>query len=324
MRSAILFLAFNRLEFTAKALHRLLSVRHPHRLVIADNGSVDGTREFLASLQASGVDAEFVFYRRNYGRDRPRAHFMSRYAERFEFLGSVNNDVLVGLDWIRDFEEVLDRVPKAGIVGPVDRDWGDNNLAVAKGGARHYEDLRYYGGHNFNWSDAYWLMRSSVIPELRKQSSVKWVDGTERGFTHPGYPFFNSFSRTQEWYWSTMRDAGYVTACDPRHRMPFVYDVQRTDAKWHKRYAILSKIFSCLDARKYADETGGPMEYEVDGIPGAWEDEPSLVRRAPDWFLDSKDVGLTAQLDTGVTEADMAMLTPEQWRTMTFEDAFRG
>ena len=90
---------------------------------------------------------------------------------------------MVSSGWLPAFEEYMDAVPKIGILGPVDRDWSS--------GLVKEDGKEFFGGTHFHWSDAYWLFRSDLIPELQTQklSVVKGLD-----INHPGYFYFNLFA----------------------------------------------------------------------------------------------------------------------------------
>lgn len=310
-RSAIFFLSFNRLEFTRPCLeHLIANTPKPYRLVIGDNGSVDGTREYLQGLKASGLDADFIFYNKNYGAHRPRSHFMSLYKDRYEFLGFVANDVLVSANWLPDFERCLTNVPRIGIMGGVDREWGTTDLHDENG-------EQFYGGYHFYWSDGYWLMRSTVIAEIQKKCTILVEDQTPE-IPHPGYFIFNSPVHTQEYYYNAIKQAGYVTACNPRHNTKFYWNEHPTTADWHKKYTIMTKMVACQDHKKYSTETGDLMEFEG----GAWTDEPEWVRATPPHILNAP-ASLLAQLDQGVTEEDKLMMSEEDWKKTTFTDIFK-
>jgi len=297
VRTCILFQAFNRLYFTKIALSRLLETAGScSKLVIADSGSVDGTREYLEELERSGVlpNAEFWYYKKNYGRDRPRAHFLLEHEHKYDFLGCVANDVLTSPGWVPAFEELLDKVPQIGIVGAIDREWGNREL-VKK------DDLSYYGGHHFSWSDGYWLLRASAIDKIRGREIS--IQGQK--FVHPGVFPFNSFSLTQEEYWNNIRAAGLVTACHPKHNVQFVQNTEDVRAGWHKEYTVLTKVTYCVEPEKYEKETEGVVTYRRKGKQHTWDTEPKLVRETPDIVREVSRGKKLAQLDRGVKLADV-------------------
>lgn len=314
MKSAILFLASNRLSYTKKAFENLIA-KTPGKIVVIDNGSIDGTREYLQQQEQNLKDQDIDFYymRANTGAHRPRSFFLHHY-QAYDYLGFCANDVLVDQDWLTDFENALNKIPQIGIIGPVDRDWG-NNQWFSKSG------VNYYAGTHFNFSDGYWLMRSNVIEKIKNVRKI--YQGHE--YIHPGYFIFNSFSRTQEFYWSAIRDAGYITACHEDHWQRFAYEGLDQFPQWHSKYSILTKHVHCKNPRKYVEETSQEMEYRHKGETKKWEDEPDLVRQPPHWFLNDPDhIGLTAQLDFGVQESDKAIMSEEEWNKLNFKDVFNG
>jgi len=298
-KSAVLFQAFNRLEFTKRALqHHLDNVKCPHQLVIADNGSTDGTREYLKQLEKGGLNADFIYYQKNIGRDRVRCHFIQEYWTQFDYLGLFANDVLVSPGWVSAFEHVLGNVRSIGIIGPVDRGWGGRDLKESKG-------IRYYGGKHFYFSDAFWLMRSSVVHKIQKSHLM--VDGKK--VPHPGCFVFNLISGSQEWYWDSIQAAGFETACHPDHWMKFVWRENPTTAEWHRKYTVLNKIVYCKDPERYLRDSAGPVIFEQKGLTAQWIDESIHCRECPKDVLEKSKNKPMAQLDLGATEADLGLLS---------------
>jgi len=97
----LILVTYNRLEFTKLTLKFLFSrTTTPYRLIIVDNGSTDGTVEYLQQLQAVR-DVDIIFLKRNYGLEHARAmalvHVQSRYHVYFD------NDLVCPLsepDWL--------------------------------------------------------------------------------------------------------------------------------------------------------------------------------------------------------------------------------
>lgn len=316
-RSIIQFLSFNRLDLTRKALDRYFqNTTSSHKLVICDNGSVDGSIEYLKELQKSKPDVDFIFYKQNSGAHRPRSHFMHMYHKQYEFLGFVANDVYVSQSWLADFEKAMDTVPKIGIMGGIDREWGDNQK-ISEGG------FTFYSGSHFGFSDGYYLMRSKIVQELQDCSKAIFAHHEVFEYPHPGYFYFNSPLVSQAYLWNDIKNLGYHTACHPAHRMQFVQDAEDIKSDWHKQYTVFTKIIMAKNKKKYADETGGLIEFEMNGQPGQWLDEPAISRRAPDQFLEGMHEGLLAQLDKGVEQSDINAKSPEDWDKTSYNDIFK-
>lgn len=305
MNSVILFLACNRLDYNKLALERYVkNTPETHRLIIADNGSVDGTREYLKDLEQSGFlkgQAEYWYFKKNFGKERVRAYFLHKFHNTFPYLGFVANDVYVSPGWLTDFERTLKADPKVGIVGPVDREW-DKPTREIDGTPHYFED-------EFYWSDGYWLLRSRTIREIKDTVRLPSASSLDKGniansdqvteaphsIPHPGYFVYNSFARSQEWYWNAIRATGYETVCNSRHRQEYVW--VENPGPWHRNYTILTKVAYCRDQRLYEQATAGTLEYECSGQVHYWHDEPEIIRTMPEWLWDQVRDGRLAQLD---------------------------
>lgn len=312
----VLFVACNRREYTRLALDRLVASLPPDvYLTLADNGSVDGASEVLADMAGRRPRTELVLYEKNYGRDRPRAHFLARNHRRFRYLASVNNDTYVGDNWADKFIDILDRGGRIGIIGPVDRTWGDRELCTTACGRA------YYAGDHFFFSDAYWMMRADVVHSLQSRTYVRGAAFTAIAERHSGYPQYNHFAKSQELYWRDIRADGWTLACHPAVQTRFVYQDMTDKPAWHGVYAALSKRVYCLYPERYAAETGGPMRYRLGGCKGnldTWTDEPAQVRETPAWLIEDSRSSPLAELDSGADANDFYKLNGDETMTSLF------
>jgi len=104
-RTDLILVTYNRLEFTKKTLQYLFKrTTTPFRLIIVDNGSTDGTAEFLYDNKRQFNDIDMlVLLEKNYGLEHARAialtHVHSNYHVYFD------NDLVCpapreGMDWL--------------------------------------------------------------------------------------------------------------------------------------------------------------------------------------------------------------------------------
>lgn len=103
---------FNRLEYSKICLNSYFqNVKTPHRLVVWDNGSKDGTTEFLRSIQANvellkSLTFEVVFYFNDH--NMRWADVLNKvWSDHSDakYLGYCPNDMLITSDWIKDHVE---------------------------------------------------------------------------------------------------------------------------------------------------------------------------------------------------------------------------
>lgn len=111
--TSIVILTRNELEVTCACVESIR--RHtpePHELVFVDNGSTDGTVEYLRSLEGAVV----IENGRNLGFGGGcNQGIAASLGERVLLL---NNDVVVTRDWLGALHRALDADPSVGLVGP--------------------------------------------------------------------------------------------------------------------------------------------------------------------------------------------------------------
>ncbi|MCK5850354.1 MAG: glycosyltransferase family 2 protein [Kiritimatiellae bacterium] len=118
---SVITLTHNKIDYTKRCLSSLLKTSYiPWELVIVDNGSTDGTVEWLKKFritaEESGVSVALVLNDSNIGCSTARNLGSER--ARGERLVFVDNDVaLRSKTWLTQMGSCLDRHPDAGIVG---------------------------------------------------------------------------------------------------------------------------------------------------------------------------------------------------------------
>ncbi len=110
--TSIVILTMNEVELTQACIASIEQhTPEPYELIMVDNGSTDGTHQFLDSL-----DATCIFNDSNlgFGGGCNQGIAASR-GERILFL---NNDTVVTPGWLSAMHNVLDKHPDVGLVGP--------------------------------------------------------------------------------------------------------------------------------------------------------------------------------------------------------------
>lgn len=114
----LLYLASNRLEFTREtflALLRNTDWRYVRELVVNDNNSVDGTREWLAQrIRESPVPIRFV--KGSYTSPVAAMNYFIETAQ-VPILAKIDNDAVVPPGWLRQSLEVVERHPELSLLG---------------------------------------------------------------------------------------------------------------------------------------------------------------------------------------------------------------
>jgi len=105
----ILMITWDRLEFTKKAIEAIRNnTRYPYILWIWDNGSTDGTVEYLKGLKDKDIVVNFKD--KNYGLVPPMNEFFKTFSS-YEYVSKVDNDTIVPKDWLTKLKYVMDNLP---------------------------------------------------------------------------------------------------------------------------------------------------------------------------------------------------------------------
>ena len=121
-RVSVVSLTLNKLPVTRRCFMSLLNSDEPEwEFVIVDNGSTDGTREwlheFVALASAKGVSVKLVFNDSNVGCSTARNQGVE--ASSGEYVVFVDNDIaLRSRGWLGQMIDVLDASADGGMVGP--------------------------------------------------------------------------------------------------------------------------------------------------------------------------------------------------------------
>lgn len=112
--TSIIIVTHNQLAYTRQCVDSIrLRTDEPYELVFVDNGSTDGTPEYLRSLG----DVTVVVNDTNRG--FPAAVNQGLQAARGNHLLLLNNDTVVTTGWLRRLLDALHADPQLGLVGPV-------------------------------------------------------------------------------------------------------------------------------------------------------------------------------------------------------------
>lgn len=116
--TSIIILTFNQLEYTKKCVESIK--RHtpePHEVVFVDNGSRDGTVEWLRRVVSENSNYRLIENKEN-GGFAAGCNQGIREAKG-EYILLLNNDVIVTKGWLSGLLNCLKKAPDAGIVGPM-------------------------------------------------------------------------------------------------------------------------------------------------------------------------------------------------------------
>jgi len=139
--TSIVILTHNQLPYTRGCLESIrFYTDEPYELVFVDNGSTDGTVEWLGRQPNVRLIANAE------NRGFPTGANQGIRASRGQFVVLLNNDTLVTTGWLRRMLATLRRAPRTGLVGPV-----SNNVSGEQQVAVDYTDLAQLDGFAWRW-----------------------------------------------------------------------------------------------------------------------------------------------------------------------------
>jgi len=116
--TSIIILTFNQLEYTKKCLESIAAkTPEPHEIIIVDNGSTDGTVEWLRNLAAENSNYRLIENKENLGFALGNNKGIAE--AKGDYIVLMNNDVVVTPGWLKRLVGVAQKKPQIGIVGPM-------------------------------------------------------------------------------------------------------------------------------------------------------------------------------------------------------------
>jgi len=115
---SIVIACWNQLDYTRRCLESIVSNTHVrYELILVDNGSTDGTGEYLEKFATGRPNVRVIHNRRNLGFG-PGNNVGFRAAVG-DYVCCLNNDTIVRPGWLRHMLKCLIENPHVGMVGPV-------------------------------------------------------------------------------------------------------------------------------------------------------------------------------------------------------------
>ncbi|MCM1003745.1 MAG: glycosyltransferase family 2 protein [Candidatus Gastranaerophilales bacterium] len=111
MKLSIITLTYNKLDYTKKFIESLYKYTTDFELIVVDNGSTDGTIEYLKSLS----NIKTIFNSENQGFSKGNNQGLE--IAQGEFIGFLNNDILLSPDWFKEIEKIF-QSQNAAFVSP--------------------------------------------------------------------------------------------------------------------------------------------------------------------------------------------------------------
>jgi len=165
---SIIMLTWNALEYTQKCIRSIQDYTHyPYEVVFVDNGSSDGTVEYLRKIVKEHPNYKLIDNQENKGFAAGNNQGVKLASGKYIML--LNNDVLVSEGWLENLVESLERDEKIGMVGPItnsisgrqqvkDVPYADEMLKLQKG-------TKYKGDIHRNENNSSFFSASYVVED---------------------------------------------------------------------------------------------------------------------------------------------------------------
>lgn len=115
MKFTISVLALNNLALTRRCIESVLKGGGDFELIVTDNGSMDGTKEYLEALK--GERFTVIRNEKNQGFAPPNVHALS--VARGELFVMLNNDAVVPPNWLEFLARPFESYSNAALSGPI-------------------------------------------------------------------------------------------------------------------------------------------------------------------------------------------------------------
>ena len=127
-RASVIMLTHNKLPLTHLCMESLCrNTKYPNfELIVVDNASKDGTRDYLEGLQSLLPNFQVIFNASNGG--FAQGNNIGIMRSRGDYVVLLNNDTILTPGWLTHLIGYLERDPQVGMVGPVTNSAGNEQM----------------------------------------------------------------------------------------------------------------------------------------------------------------------------------------------------
>jgi len=176
----ICVLTFNRLEFVMACLSSIINfTKVPYKLIVIDNGSTDGTKEFLQVLKDKNHIHTLVFNKENKGIAESKNQFLDLVEWKSDFIVMTDSDIVFPYTspcWITQMLDIMTGAPEIGVLG---LNFNDVNVAEDTKWwfSKQHEKHRMKNGY-IELVSGFWgtLIPKATIDSVRKYNQSVYKD----------------------------------------------------------------------------------------------------------------------------------------------------
>jgi glycosyltransferase involved in cell wall biosynthesis len=226
MKLVITLITYNRLDYTKRTLRRLwATIQVPYYLIIVDNNSTDGTKEYLANLVERNKANQVIFNDENYYPGKACnigwTEGLQEYPQATHLM-RLDNDMHFEKGWDLKAEEYFTNIDRLGQLG-LDFDGGENKVPNYYNGMGVIEWPGCVGGpcivrreifdSGMRYDESRWEnSRSKVQEDSRLSRQIKddgWLVGHMDERLSWTFANKDNWSENIDYYLKTMYDRGY-------------------------------------------------------------------------------------------------------------------
>lgn len=141
-KTVIITPVYNKFEQATKPfLDSIYKYTDSFDLILVDNGSTDGTTEYLKNFEKEHSNLKVIYNKENLGYSKANNQGLKlALKSKYEYIGLLNNDILFTPQWLENTLKVFDSDPQIGMAAP--RDAGRRKFFRKKISAENY--LEHY------------------------------------------------------------------------------------------------------------------------------------------------------------------------------------
>lgn len=184
---SIIILTYNGVEYTKQFYNSLIETTNlDYELVIVDNSSTDGTKEFIKSISLNNKNVKAIFNDYNLG--FPAAVNQGLQCTQSKYILIANNDIILTKNWLERLIQVAESDKRIGIVGPISNEVSglqkDNKVNY-----KTIDEMHHYAASvsDKNKNKIMRFPRVAFLCTLIKRAVIEKIGGLDERFSPGNY-----------------------------------------------------------------------------------------------------------------------------------------